>query len=104
MLFFVEIRFQLYVRPQPNRECKHEIHNENRNNVETEDVTCKTQNGGKNHDSPQDINKTTIREEYTEEPTTSRPLRHHTRRRLHRGGKDLSLSLSRSVHLTLQQQ
>ena len=40
------------------------------------------------------------------EATTSRPLPRHTRRRLHRGGSDLSLSLSRSltlsVHLTLQ--
>ena len=36
---------------------------------------------------------------------TSRPLLRHTRRRLHRGGNELSLSLSRSVHnfTTIQQ-
>ena len=35
------------------------------------------------------------------EATTSRPLPRHTRRRLHRGGNDLSLSLSLSHSLTL---
>ena len=35
------------------------------------------------------------------EATTSCPLLHHTRRRLQDGGKDLSLSLSRSIQLTL---
>ena len=38
-----------FVRPQPNRECMHEIDTgkKNRNNVETEDVTWKTHNVGK---------------------------------------------------------
>ena len=53
----------------------HEINTENRNNVETQDVTWKTHNGGKNHDSPQAVNNTTIREEYTvEETQRQRPL------------------------------
>ena len=73
-------------------------------NVETQDVTWKTHNSGENHDSPQAV-KYTIWERYTitqknAEATTSRLLPRHTRRRLHSGGNDLSLS--RSVHLTLQ--
>ena len=50
-------------------------HTENRNNVETQNVTWKTHNGGKNHDSPQAVNNITIREEYTvEETQRQRPL------------------------------
>ena len=53
----------------------HEINTQNRNDVETQDVTWKTHNGGKNHDSPQVVNNTTIREEYTvEETQRQRPL------------------------------
>ena len=51
----------------------HEINTENRNNVETQDVTWKTHNGGKNHDSPQAVNNTTIGEEYTVEETQRQP-------------------------------
>mgnify|MGYP006973849238 CR=1 FL=1 len=51
------------------------MNTENRNNVETQDVTWKTHNGGKNHGSPQAVNNTTIREEYTvEEAQRQRPL------------------------------
>ena len=63
----------------------------------------KTHNGGKNHDSSQAV-KYTIREEYrikeNTEATTSCLLLHHTRRRLHGGGNDLSLSLSLSLFLS----
>ena len=87
----------------------HEVNTENRNNVETQDVTWKTHNGGKNHDSPQAVNNTTIREEYKSRKrrgndlsSSSSPHAAAVTQRRH----DLSLSLSRSltlsVHLTLQ--
>ena len=74
-------------------------------NMEIQDITWKTHNGGKNHDNPQAVKIHYMREEYNDkestEATTSCLLLHHTRRRLHSGGNDLSLSLSlsRSVQL-----
>ena len=83
----------------------HEINTENRSNVETQHVTWKTHNGGKNHDSPQAVNNITIREEYTvEETQRQRPLVLFLATR---GGgyteeatTSLSISLSRSLTLS----
>ena len=70
----------------------------------TQDITWKTHNGGKNHDSPRAV-KYTIWEEYrikeNTEATTSCLLLHHTRRRLQGGGNDLFLSLSLTLCNTL---
>ena len=72
-------------------------------NIETQNITWKTHNSGKNHDSPRAV-EYTIWEEYkveeNTEATTSCLLLHHTRRRLQDGGNDLSLSLSASLSLT----
>ena len=75
-------------------------------NVETQDITWKIHNDGKNHDSPQAV-KYTIRKEYkveeNTEATTSCLLSHHTRRRLQDGGNDLlSPSLSLFVYISVQ--
>ena len=71
----------------------------------TQDITWKTHNGGKNHDSPQAV-KYTIRKEYkveeNTEATTSCLLPHHTRRRLQDGGNDLSLSIYIYISISVQ--
>ena len=73
----------------------HEIYRKQKYKVETEDITWKAHNGGKNHDSPRAA-EYTIREEYNvkgnTEATTSCPLLHDTRQWLQDGGNDLSLS------------
>ena len=78
----------------------HEINTENRSNVETQDVTWKTHNDGKNHDSPQAVNNTTIREEYTvEEAQRQRPLVPFLATR--GGGYNEEATTSLSLSLTL---
>ena len=68
--------------------------------VLTQNITWKTHNGGKNHDSPQAVNNHYLREEYNDTENTEATsclLLRHTRRRLHSGGNDLSLCLSRAL-------
>ena len=53
----------------------HEINTQNRNNVETQDVTWKTHNGGKNHESPQAVKQSLYERKYNfEETQRQRPL------------------------------
>ena len=84
----------------------HKINTENRNNVETQNVTWKTHNGGKNHDSPQAV-KCTMRKVYNVEEEhrgndllSSSPSPHAAVTTRRQQPLALSLSLSHSVQKT----
>ena len=85
------------------RGCMHEIYRKQKYKVETQDITWKTHNGGKNHDSPRAA-EYTIRKEYNSgsaRATTSSTSLFATRGGGYKMEATTSLSLSLSLCYTL---